>query len=268
MAFRQGTKYPTLPLVLPTIYGLIEGMAPDAPLELSFPGEVSYTLEPADMHAGVLKARTEMHSDWVSRWITNLDPEAKRTYALATLLHPYFKTYHFVEDFRLLPESEKAWALRELRSEWATTWKPSGSTQVHNEGADHDSSGAPADADVAEPLTKKRKVTLGSLLGGRAKKEKVLPGAAVAAGARDELEEYLADPEEVDLETPVLKWWQAKEVKWPSLAKMVKQYLAVPASSAGVERVFSAAGKMHGDLSKSAKDETLEHSLFAAFNTD
>ena len=47
----------------------------------------------------------------------------------------------------------------------------------------------------------------------------------------------------------------------------VKQYFAAPASSAGVERVFSAAGKMHGDLSKSAKDETLEHSLFAAINT-
>ena len=28
------------------------------------------------------------------------------------------------------------------------------------------------------------------------------------------------------------------------------------------------AGKMHGDLQKSAKDTTLEHSLFAAFNTD
>ena len=27
-------------------------------------------------------------------------------------------------------------------------------------------------------------------------------------------------------------------------------------------------GYMHGDLQKSAKDTTLEHSLFAAFNTD
>ena len=45
-----------------------------------------------------------------------------------------------------------------------------------------------------------------------------------------------------------LAWWKAKESKWPMLAKMVKQYLAAPASSAGVERVFSAAGKMHGDL--------------------
>ena len=46
----------------------------------------------------------------------------------------------------------------------------------------------------------------------------------------------------------MLVWWQAKESKWPALAKMVKQYFAALASSAGVERVFSAAGKMHGDL--------------------
>ena len=58
------------------------------------------------------------------------------------------------------------------------------------------------------------------------------------------------------------------ESTWPKLAKMAKQYLAAPFSSAGVERVFSAAGKLHDDLRKSAKDSTLEHSLFAAFNTD
>ena len=73
---------------------------------------------------------------------------------------------------------------------------------------------------------------------------------------------------ETDLEMDVLDWWKDKEKVWPTLAKMVKQYLAQPASSAGVERVFSAAGKMHDDLRKSAKDDTLEHSLFAAFNTD
>ena len=52
-------------------------------------------------------------------------------------------------------------------------------------------------------------------------------------------------------------------------AKMVKKQCAFPppASSAGVERIFSAAGKMHTDLKKSAKDTTLEHSLFAAGST-
>ena len=49
---------------------------------------------------------------------------------------------------------------------------------------------------------------------------------------------------------------------------MVKQYFAAPASSAGVECVFSAAGKMHGDLQKANKDSTLEHSLFAMQNTE
>ena len=79
----------------------------------------------------------------------------------------------------------------------------------------------------------------------------------------DELEEYLAEPEETDIELKLLAWWKVKESKWPALAKMVKQYFAAPASSAGVERIFSAAGKMHGDLQKAAKDSTLEHSLFA-----
>ena len=75
---------------------------------------------------------------------------------------------------------------------------------------------------------------------------------------------------ETDLDVDLLEWWKAKEKRWPNLAKMVKQYFAQPASSAGVERVgvFSAAGKMHDDLRKSAKDDTLEHSLFAAFNTE
>ena len=36
----------------------------------------------------------------------------------------------------------------------------------------------------------------------------------------------------------------------------------------GVERVFSAAGKMHDDLKKSATAGTLEMSLFAMQNTD
>ena len=65
----------------------------------------------------------------------------------------------------------------------------------------------------------------------------------------------------------MLKWWKEKSATWPALSKMVRQYLAAPASSAGVERVFSAAGKMHDDLRKSMKDDSLKHSLFAAFNT-
>ena len=109
-----------------------------------------------------------------------------------------------------------------------------------------------------------KKVSLASLL----KKPAATPAAASAAPERDELEEYLSAPLETDIDLDLLAYWKLKESMWPKLAKMVKQYLSMPASSAGVERVFSAAGRMHDDLRKSAKDNTLEHSLFAAFNTD
>ena len=78
----------------------------------------------------------------------------------------------------------------------------------------------------------------------------------------------MAEPEEDDLKIDVLKWWKAREGRWPNLAKMVKQNFSGPASSAGVERVFSAACKMHDDLKKSNNDDTLEASLFAMKNTD
>ena len=38
-----------------------------------------------------------------------------------------------------------------------------------------------------------------------------------------ELEEYLAEEEEEDLEMDVLDYWRRCEVRWPNLAKMVKQ---------------------------------------------
>lgn len=87
----QGNQYPTLPLVLPTVYGIIKGLAADAPLILAFPGKPEYELEPEEMHPGVLEARTKMYHDWVARWISNLPSEVKRIYAIATMLHPYLK---------------------------------------------------------------------------------------------------------------------------------------------------------------------------------
>ena len=44
-----------------------------------------------------------------------------------------------------------------------------------------------------------------------------------ASATLDELDKYLADAEEPDLDIKVLDWWKAKERQWPNLAKMVKQ---------------------------------------------
>lgn len=58
-------------------------------------------------------------------------------------------------------------------------------------------------------------------------------------------------------DTCPLDWWSAHYTQLPNLSKMARQFLAMPASSAGCERVFSAAGKLHDDFRKSINDSTL-----------
>ena len=47
-----------------------------------------------------------------------------------------------------------------------------------------------------------------------------------------------------------------------------RQHLGRPASWAGVERMFSKAGRLHDDLKASQSDDTLEHALLAAANLE
>ena len=49
-------------------------------------------------------------------------------------------------------------------------------------------------------------------------------------------------------------------------ARMARQWLGAPGTSAGVERLFSKAGSMHHDLKGSMEDGSLEHSLIAIAN--
>ena len=87
-----------------------------------------------------------------------------------------------------------------------------------------------------------------------------------------EVDKYLALPQMRALspsgvEANPLEWWAGHESVIPHLAKMARQFLALPASSAGPERLFHAAGRMHDDLKKSTKDTTMEHVLNVYANT-
>ena len=78
-----------------------------------------------------------------------------------------------------------------------------------------------------------------------------------------------AGREKIDLD--VLAWWKSKDCQkdgLPILAKMARQFLGRPASSAGVERMFSKAGKFYGEDKQRQEDGTLEHCLFASANTE
>ncbi len=80
-----------------------------------------------------------------------------------------------------------------------------------------------------------------------------------------EAEVYLSLPQ-LDNNTlrdeDVLDWWKIHQTMFPNLSRMARQFLALPASSAGVERLFSRSGEMHGDKRKRLKEETLQSLLF------
>ena len=97
---------------------------------------------------------------------------------------------------------------------------------------------------------------------------------------KDDLDKYLDMPVVANLDLDVLQRWKARDHSLavdlasgrpeglPILAKMARQFLGRPAASAGVERMFSKAGRMHDDMKMSQADDTLEHALLAAANTE
>ena len=78
----------------------------------------------------------------------------------------------------------------------------------------------------------------------------------------------------------IFSWWKLHDHKLPAdpgnprpeglpcLARMARQYHGEPGSSAGAERLFSAASRAHHDLEASMGDMSLEHQLLALANTD
>jgi hypothetical protein len=60
----------------------------------------------------------------------------------------------------------------------------------------------------------------------------------------------------------VLDWWKIPQTMFPNLRKMAIQFLAPPASSTGVERIFGSSGQIHINKRKSLKEKTLQSLLF------
>uniref|UniRef100_A0A7S1IDG4 HAT C-terminal dimerisation domain-containing protein n=2 Tax=Eutreptiella gymnastica TaxID=73025 RepID=A0A7S1IDG4_9EUGL len=82
---------------------------------------------------------------------------------------------------------------------------------------------------------------------------------------KDDLSLYL-DEAPAPMDTDVIAWYRTNGSRFPSVTKMARQYLSTPATSAGVERLFSAAGLTRGDLAQALSEENLGNRMFAACN--
>ena len=85
-----------------------------------------------------------------------------------------------------------------------------------------------------------------------------------------EVDTYLALPQMSWVTTDgedILAWWKKHSGMFPNLSKMARQFLALPASTGRVERLFSAAGRMHDSFRKSTKEVTLQAQLYVYQNS-
>ena len=69
--------------------------------------------------------------------------------------------------------------------------------------------------------------------------------------------------QQVPLDTDPLMWWKQHVQEFPRLARMARQHLAVPATSASPERLFSSVGLVKSDLRGSLLDTTLIDVMWA-----
>lgn len=93
-------------------------------------------------------------------------------------------------------------------------------------------------------------------------------GNAAAPAVKSEAQKYLDTEFAVSFTTgsDILHFWRTHENQYPHLAKMARQFLGCPASSASVERIFSVAGQFYDDLRRGLGDDKLEELMWAAIN--
>ncbi|CAF1549482.1 unnamed protein product, partial [Didymodactylos carnosus] len=111
--------------------------------------------------------------------------------------------------------------------------------------------------EVLEPLDKKQKIFLATLMDRKItkKKDKV----------KDEVQQYIEMKLTDDQQylNPLSFWKEKQNQKFfPNLARLAKRYFSIPCSSAAVEREFSAAGQIVNQRRSSLDPSSQQHIIF------
>ncbi|KAK3283864.1 hypothetical protein CYMTET_8460 [Cymbomonas tetramitiformis] len=205
--------------------------------------------------ANVREAREKMYNAIVRRYFKDFMDCKLEDFAVATVCDPRYKSFAF--------KSATSWMRGELTMETAYRWAR------HAWAADL----KPQPMLAQEPANKKSRGKAGAIVTGAAflddsdeEEDSEAVGAQSLEPEADELSVYLGLPD-VKSSCDIQEWWRQNTGRFPNLAKMARQFLGAPASTAGVERAFSKVTSMHSDLRKRLSEGTIEHSLMAAMNT-
>jgi hypothetical protein len=82
------------------------------------------------------------------------------------------------------------------------------------------------------------------------------------------VDNYFSDVIPEDDEINALKYWRINSARFPLLSKFAVEIYSCPATTAGIERVFSIAGHLIGTRATTMKDENFEKKLFCNVNRE
>ena len=218
----------TASLVLPSVYMLIHKVRK---------GEIvcnwnNSVVQPQQTTPEVRAACANLRTALKDHFIKALPDPVFEQYCIATLLDPRLKS------FRFLSQGQRDTAPEAFRAQWKQKWQPQ-----------H------AERPQPKPAAQ-RETGLSGLLQDEFEE---------AAGPRVHFPDLQPDEEQSAYMALPVEWWRRQRTVFPNLSTMARQYLATPATSAGVERLFSAAGLTFGNLAHAMKVETLGCMLLAAY---
>jgi hypothetical protein len=273
----EGTKYVTISSVLPMVYRLLFELEDARSLYLPWKPAGQQWLPPNMMRPPVKVARKAFHDDLHERYVTNMTSARKAQLLISTFLDPRYKDFSFTGA----TAEEAAFAKVVLKSEFDVSWKPE--EEEEEETGSPAAAAAPATSSslAASKAAPKELATSALSIFDRPMEPTEAPRAVAtpAVAKKTDLDKYLLLAQE-PMHTDVLAWWKLRDHDKPAdsatgrveglphLARMARQWLGCPATSAGVERLFSKAGSMHHDLKGSMEDGSLEHSLIATANSE
>ena len=243
---------PTISLVLPYTDSMMYHTNPANDVQLVTGG----TRKHDELAAATQYARTDVYNDFRRRWVDDIDEDYLRTLQIATFCDPRHKSFKLRNLSRSARSTFKKDAIRYAKDLYDMEYSPRPSEPV----ADCSPGAAAAANETAsrqreKHMRKSITVDVADLL-GRADEDD-----SSSEEETDEWEQYVKLPE-VKTSVDLLQWWLDNEATFPNVAKMAKQVLGCPACSAGVERLFSKAGRNHTDLQSNMGEHCMRNVLF------
>ena len=263
----EGGKYATSGLVLPCIAKVIESVDPATKIlfpERTVDGQVAVPTN--SFQATVMRGRAAMLNDLTKRWIIELEPDLLDFYCVAALLDPRFKDFKFLQSKKLpskkniLPAEWLTKATSRFKVEFDSLWSFEGAG-VPGVGGVPELAKAISAEDCGSSFSKEHGISVECFFGDDA--DVIISQPNVSC--KEECDQYLSIPA-ISAKSDPLVWWQQNQDRFPHVAKMARQHLGVPATSASVERVFSGVGLTFSDLRKNMKDSTLESICWIKYN--